>query len=121
MADFPAFTKHASNRIAVTSQFTTDIDGYVFDGADGSQVVFWTCSEDRTSVEHAHEFDEYFVVVEGQATVIIGNERTVLTAGQEFVVRKGTKQQVAVKAGTRTIHVFGGKRARRQHEDPSRG
>ena len=40
MADFPVFMKVARNRIALTSQFTDDVEGYVFDGADGSQVAF---------------------------------------------------------------------------------
>jgi len=86
----------------------------VFDGSDASQVAFWTSKADRVSTEHAHDFDEYVLVVEGRATVIIGDERTVLTAGLEMVIPKGTKQQMAVTAGTRTIHVFGGKRARRE-------
>lgn len=114
MSDFPDFTKNPLNRIARSSQFTDDIEGYVFDGADGSQVAFWTSKADRVSTEHTHEFDEYVLVVEGQATIIIGDERTVLTAGMEMVVRKGTMQQMAVTAGTRTIHVFGGRRARRE-------
>lgn len=114
MADFPTFTKNPLNRIARSSQFTDEIEGYVFDGADGSQVALWTSKADRTSAEHAHDFDEYVIVVEGQATVIVGDERTVLTAGMEMVIPKGTRQQMAVKAGTRTIHVFGGKRARRE-------
>jgi quercetin dioxygenase-like cupin family protein len=113
---FPAFIRNPLNHIARSSQFTDDIEGYVFDGADGSQVAFWTCSEDRVSAEHAHEFDEYVLVVDGQATIITGHQRTVLTAGQEMVISRGTRQQMAVTAGTRTIHVFGGKRARREGE-----
>jgi mannose-6-phosphate isomerase-like protein (cupin superfamily) len=116
MPDFPAFTKNPLNRIARSSQFTDDVEGYVFDGMDGSQVAFWTSKADRTSSEHAHEFDEYVLIVEGQATVIIGGEQTVLTAGMEVVIPRGTKQRMAVTAGTRTIHVFGGKRARRESE-----
>lgn len=42
MTDFPAFLKNPVNRIAASSQFTDDIEGYVFDGADGSQVALWT-------------------------------------------------------------------------------
>jgi mannose-6-phosphate isomerase-like protein (cupin superfamily) len=116
VADFPAFAKNPLNRVARASQFTDDIDGYVFDGVDGSQVAFWTSKADRTSDEHAHEFDEYVLVVEGQATVIVGDRRTVLTAGMETVIPRRTPQRMAVTAGTRTIHVFGGKRARRERE-----
>jgi hypothetical protein len=107
MPDFPAFLKTHANRIASSSQFTEDIEGFVFDGADGNQVALWTAHADRASTEHVHDFDEY---------VILGSERIELLAGQEFVIPKGTRQRMEVAAGTRTMHVFGGKRARREGE-----
>jgi quercetin dioxygenase-like cupin family protein len=113
---FPAFAKHPENRIATASQFTSDIEGYVFDGADGSQVALWTARADRISAEHAHAFDEYVLVIEGRCTVIVGDTRSELRAGDEFVVPKGTRQSMEVTAGTRTMHVFGGKRAAREGE-----
>ena len=116
MADFPAFVRNPANRIAACSQYTDDIEGYVFDGADGSQVAFWSCRADAVSKEHAHDFDEYVLVIEGACTVIIGKTRIELGAGQEFVIPKGTKQSVEVTAGTRTMHFFGAKRARRSSE-----
>jgi len=45
--DFPAFMKNDANRIA-TSSHTPGIDGYVFDGVDGSQVAFWTVAHQKT-------------------------------------------------------------------------
>jgi hypothetical protein len=30
------------NRIATSSQCTPEVEGYVFDGADGNQMAFWT-------------------------------------------------------------------------------
>jgi hypothetical protein len=36
MADFPSFMKNPANRIANSSQHTSGVDGYVFDGADGT-------------------------------------------------------------------------------------
>jgi quercetin dioxygenase-like cupin family protein len=116
MNDFPAFMKHPLNRIASSSQYTDDIEGYVFDGADGSQAAFWTCDKDRVSKEHAHDFDEYVLVVKGRCTVIIEGQRMDLLAGDEFLVPKGTLQSMEVAAGTRTVHVFGGKRAHREQE-----
>jgi quercetin dioxygenase-like cupin family protein len=113
MADFPAFMRNRANLIPATAQFTDDIEGYVFDGAEGSQVAFWRCAQDRESVEHAHDFDEYILVVEGRATVRTSETTTVLESGQELVVPRGTPQSMAVVAGTRTIHVFGGTRVRR--------
>ena len=116
MNDFPEFMKNPLNRIAAASQFTEGIEGYVFDGADGSQVAFWSCSQDRVSTVHAHDFDEYVMVIEGRCVVIMAELRIELVAGDEFLVPKGTLQSMEVAAGTRTVHVFGGKRARREQE-----
>ncbi len=116
MPDFPAFIRSPLNRIARSSQFTDDIEGYVFDGADGSQVALWTCRADRTSKEHTHDFDEYVFVIEGHCTAILEGRRVELSAGQELHVPKGTRQSMEVVAGTRTMHVFGGKRAKRENE-----
>jgi mannose-6-phosphate isomerase-like protein (cupin superfamily) len=116
MPDFPPFVRSPANRVAATSQYTEGVEGYVFDGADGSQVAFWTSREDRISVEHTHDFDEYILVVEGRCTIIFGEERAELRAGDELVIPKGTRQRMAVTAGTRTVHAFGGKRATRVSE-----
>jgi len=116
MAEFPPFIRRPQNRIASASQYTDDIEGYVFDGADGSQVALWTCTADRVSTEHAHDFDEYVLVIEGRCTAILEGRRVELNAGQELHIPKGTRQSMAVVAGTRTMHVFGGKRAKRETE-----
>jgi mannose-6-phosphate isomerase-like protein (cupin superfamily) len=117
--DFPDFVKSKANRIATSSQFTEDVEGYVFDGADGSQAALWTSHADRVSTEHGHDFDEYVVVIEGRCAIILGGKRIELQAGQEFVIPKGARQSMEVAAGTRTMHVFGGKRARRESEKGS--
>ena len=116
MNDFPEFMKNPLNKIASTSQYTEDIEGYVFDGRDGSQVAFWKCSKDRKSGEHTHEYDEYTLVVEGQYTLLIGDKTIPLSAGQEYHIKKGVTHSGEGVAGTRTIHVFGGKRAKRENE-----
>jgi quercetin dioxygenase-like cupin family protein len=116
MADFPSFVRNPRNRIAPSSQYTDDVEGYVFDGADGSQVALWRCGSDRISKEHAHDFDEYVVVIEGRCTAILEGKKIELRAGQELLIPRGTRQVMAVTAGTRTMHVFGGKRASRQGE-----
>ena len=46
MTAFPAFMKHAANRIATSSQHTPGVEGYVFDGVEGSQMAFWTVERD---------------------------------------------------------------------------
>jgi len=113
MKDFPDFMKNSKNRIGRTEQNTKDVIGYFFEGADGSQMAFWTCYADRASIVHSHEFDEYVVCVYGKYTVIIGGKETVLNIGDEFFIQKGTVHGGKCIAGTRTIHAFGGKRVQK--------
>jgi quercetin dioxygenase-like cupin family protein len=113
MDDFPQFMKNPANRIATGQQATPGVEGYVFDGADGSQMAFWNCRQTAASVEHVHAFDEYMLVVEGCYTLIVHGERIPLHAGQEYVIPRGTPHSGEVLAGTRTIHAFGGHRADR--------
>ena len=111
MSDFPAFMKNPINRIAASSQHTPGVEGYVFDGADGSQMAIWTCREAAVSAEHAHDYDEYMLVVEGGYTLLIEGRRVRLGPGQEYTLPKGLPHGGEGEAGTRTIHAFGGVRA----------
>jgi mannose-6-phosphate isomerase-like protein (cupin superfamily) len=113
MEDFPEFMKHPSNRIASQTQYTAGIEGYVFDGADGSQMAFWTNREGGKAAEHTHEYDEYFVVVQGQYTLVMEDEQITVGVGEECHIPKGVPHSGESVAGTRTIHAFGGRRARR--------
>jgi mannose-6-phosphate isomerase-like protein (cupin superfamily) len=113
MDDFPAFMKSPANRIATTSQATPGVEGYVFDGADGSQMAFWTCRENAISAPHVHDYDEYMVVVQGCYTLIIDGKRIPIEAGGEYFIPKGIWHSGEPLAGTRTIHAFGGHRAER--------
>ena len=113
MSEFPEFMKHPANRIAQTDQATPGVEGYVFDGADGSQLAFWTCRETAASAAHVHDYDEYMMVVEGCYTLIVGETRIPLEAGREHVIPRGVPHGGEVRAGTRTIHAFGGRRANR--------
>jgi quercetin dioxygenase-like cupin family protein len=113
MDDFPEFMKHPANRIASSSQATAGVEGYVFDGADGSQLAFWTCRETAVSAAHTHDYDEYMTVVQGCYILILNGERIPLKAGEEYVIPRGVAHSGEVLAGTRTIHAFGGHRADR--------
>lgn len=114
MSDFPAFVKSPLNRVARASQFTEDIEGYLFDGADGSQVALWSAHAARVSAEHRHDFDEYVYVLAGQCVAIVEGQRIELQRGDELVIPRGARQAMEVVAGTRTLHVFGGRRAERE-------
>jgi mannose-6-phosphate isomerase-like protein (cupin superfamily) len=113
MTEFPDFMQHPANRIATTSQATPGVEGYVFDGADGSQMAFWSCRETAASAAHVHDYDEYMLVVQGCYTLIIDGKRIPVNAGEEYLIPRGVQHSGEVQAGTRTIHAFGGRRANR--------
>ena len=113
MTEFPAFMKQSANRISTASQATPGVEGYVFDGVDGSQMAFWTCHQTAASSAHTHDFDEYMVVVEGCCTLLIDGKKIPVAAGQEYLIPRGVLHASEVNAGTRTIHAFGGRRANR--------
>lgn len=113
--DFPSFMTGPENAIAASSRHL-HVQGWVYDGADGKQVAYWKCAGAGVSEEHAHEFDEYLVVVQGQMTLLVKGERIVVEAGQEYWIEAGTPHASEHVAGTRTIHCFGGHRAVRTDE-----
>jgi mannose-6-phosphate isomerase-like protein (cupin superfamily) len=115
MKDFPEFIKSPANRIATADHATPGVEGYVYDGADGSQMAFWTCHETAHSSAHVHDFDEYMVVVQGCHTLIFGERHVSLQVGEEYFIPRGLSHSGEVVAGTRTIHAFGGQRATRSH------
>ena len=112
--------KSAANKIARSSQSTPGVEGYVFDGEDGSQMAFWTCHETAHSAPHVHDYDEYMVVVQGCYTLIFGDRRVPVRAGEEYLIPRGIWHGGEVIAGTRTIHAFGGQRAQRNHHQANR-
>lgn len=110
MSSFPLFIKDSINKIPSSQQNTEDIEGYFFEGRNNTQIAFWECSAARESKPHVHSFDEYIVCISGEYTAIINGNEIVLKPGNELFIPKGTKQSGRVKAGTRTIHAFAGKR-----------
>jgi quercetin dioxygenase-like cupin family protein len=110
MDDFPDFMKNPKNRVPTKNQYTQDIEGYYYEGQDGSQIAYWTSHAQRTSEAHRHDFDEYLVCVQGEYTIIIGDKETPLKPGNEFFIPRGILHSGRCLAGTRTIHAFGGKR-----------
>jgi quercetin dioxygenase-like cupin family protein len=111
MEYFPEFMMRAAYPVDASQQNTADVEGYWFDGAEG-QMAFWTCREARESKPHMHDFDEYMAVLSGEFMLCTDEGETMLRAGGEAVIPRGTRQWGRCAAGTRTIHVFGGKRIR---------
>ncbi len=116
MNDFPEFMRDPKNKISSKSQYTKDIEGYVFDGIDESQAAFWKLNKARISEKHVHEYDEYLLVVQGKYTLIFDDKRVPLSAGEEYLIPKGLAHAGENTPNTRTIHVFGGKRVKRENE-----
>jgi quercetin dioxygenase-like cupin family protein len=116
MEDFPQFMKNPKNLIHSESHYVAGVEGFVYDGADGSQIVLWTCSDPGTAAEHSHPYDEYIATVQGEYILHMGGKSVSLKPGQEALVPKGTKHYGERIARTRTIHAFGGKRAVRRSE-----
>lgn len=114
MNDFPKFMKNPVNKINSNNLYTPGIEGYVFDGADGSQITIWNCSIEADSESHVHDFDEYVLVVEGKYTININGKEINLGPGDEYLVPKGTVHGGRCYPGSRTINSFGGHRADRE-------
>lgn len=113
MTEFPEFMKQTANRIASTSQTTPAVEGYAYDGVDGTRMAFWTCRETAASTPHAHDFDESMIVVQGCYTLTIDGRRIAVHAGKEYLIPRGVLHGGEVVARTRTIHAFRGHRADR--------
>jgi quercetin dioxygenase-like cupin family protein len=114
LEDFPIFMKNEKNKIDSKYQSSDKIEGYVYDGIDGSQMTYWKCNDKGYSPEHAHEYDEYMIVVQGRYTMILGNIKIDINAGEEVLIPKNVPHAGEYIENTRTIHAFGGKRAIRK-------
>jgi quercetin dioxygenase-like cupin family protein len=119
MDAFPSFMTRPADEIA-SHQRSSGVKGFLFDGADGSQMAVFQCAEGGVSKEHVHDFDEYFLVVQGEYTLGMGGRRIRMTAGMECLIPRNTPHDGAFVAGTRTIHAFGGKRAERANREGQR-
>jgi quercetin dioxygenase-like cupin family protein len=56
------------------------------------------------------------VLVSGEYIVYLNNKKVVLFPGDELYIPKGTEQWGECKAGTRSIHAFGGKRIKQHNQ-----
>ena len=89
------------------------MQGVVFEGAEGTQIVFWECERGGESPEHVHDFWEYCVVLEGTCDSMIDGKLVHLKPGDECVIPPGVKHNGRYSPGYRAIDAFGGKRVER--------
>ena len=111
MKRFPDFVRGAANRVANPTDST--VEGYAFDGADGSQVVFWECRDGGVQPEQVHDFWEYALVVEGTFDGFVGGRPVHLEPGDECVIPPGTKHSGRYSNGYRAIDAFSARRVTR--------
>jgi quercetin dioxygenase-like cupin family protein len=113
---FPEFMMQPANRVADASH--PALEGFVFEGTEGTQIVFWQCENGGDSPEHAHDFWEYFLVVEGTYDGLIDGKPVHLEPGDEGAIPPGVKHSGRYSTGYRAIDAFGGKRVERGAQQP---
>lgn len=111
MKKFPAFFTTSANRVATPPDAA--MEGFVFEGTDGVQIVFWQCEEGGDQPEQVHDFWEYALVVEGTFDGIVGGKPVHLEPGEECVIPPGTKHAGRYSKGYRAIDAFSSKRVER--------
>jgi len=88
------------------------VRGYMFEGRDGSQVIFWECDSEVKVRPHKHSFDEYCLVIEGTTKEIVEGEAKILNKGDECVIPAGKLHWSIMGPNYRAIDYFGGPRCR---------
>ncbi len=111
MKKFPDFFTSAANRVA--SPPDNAMQGYVFEGRDDVQIVFWQCAEGGEQPPQVHDFWEYALVVEGTFDGLVDGKPVHLEAGDECVIPPGTRHSGRYSKGYRAIDAFSAKRVSR--------
>jgi quercetin dioxygenase-like cupin family protein len=111
MKKFPEFLAAAANRVKGAPDAA--MAGFLFEGADGVQIVFWQCAQGGTQPEQVHDFWEYALVVEGTFDGTVGGKPVRLAPGDECVIPPGTPHSGRYSAGYRAIDAFSAKRVER--------
>lgn len=112
MTEFPKFMRKKCNAVKMTRQ-AGGLKGYVFEGTDGTQIVFWQGTQGGTSVMHTHDYDEYAIVVQGTFTGTVGGKKVTLKAGDECFIPAGVPHDGTYSEDYRAIDAFGGQRVAR--------
>ncbi len=91
--------------------------GYMFQGCDGSQVVFWECDAETKAEPHKHNYAEYCLVVEGVCKETIEGKTTILGKGGECVIPAGKVHWATMGPNYRAIDFFGGPRCKYKNKE----
>jgi uncharacterized protein YndB with AHSA1/START domain len=113
LGSFPAFMTGPANCVAEASLRIPGVEAYVFDGADGTQLLLCHAKSDADTGEQWRDADEYLAVLEGRYVLSINGMEIQLDAGREFVIPRSARISGRFTAGTRTLHAFGGRGLKR--------
>lgn len=111
MTKFSPMFMTQANRVAAAPN--SEMEGFVFEGVDGVQIVFWQCEAGGEQAEQVHDFWEYALVVEGTFEGMVGGKRVFLKPGDECVIPPGTPHSGRYSKGYRAIDAFSAKRVER--------
>jgi quercetin dioxygenase-like cupin family protein len=109
MKVFPEFVTRAANKVPNKSP-DSKMAGYLFEGKDDTQIVFWQCLEGGVQEEHSHTFWEYALVVEGTFEGTVGGKPVFLKAGDECIIPPGVLHSGRYSTNYRAIDAFSSKR-----------
>jgi quercetin dioxygenase-like cupin family protein len=109
MKKFPEFVTRLCNKVPNKNP-DSKMEGFLFEGRDDTQIIFWQCKEGGIQEEHSHTFWEYALVVEGTFEGEVGGEKVFLRPGDECVIPPGVKHSGRYSTNYRAIDAFSAKR-----------
>lgn len=110
MKHFPEFIRNNKNRVPDAPE---GMEGFVFDGADGSQVILWENASGGSVGLHTHDFWEYCYVLEGTYEGIVDGKPIKLGPGDECLIPPGVPHAGKHSKNYRALDIFGGQRIKR--------
>jgi quercetin dioxygenase-like cupin family protein len=110
---FPAFLRNPENLVA---EAPDGMKGYLFEGRDETQIVFWENESGGSCPEHSHDFDEYALVIQGYWEGFVGGEFRRLNPGDECFIPAGTPHGGLHSPNYRAIDAWAGRRVRRMKD-----
>ena len=104
---YPAFLTQAANEV-LTDDMAGGLQGFVFDGADGTQVVFWQSRNGQAGYcePHSHDYGEYCHVLNGTYRLCMEGREILLQPGDEICIAPGVEHSGWYSADYRAIDGF---------------
>jgi quercetin dioxygenase-like cupin family protein len=110
MKHFPDFIRNEKNRVPNAPE---GMEGFVFDGADGSQIVLWENVAGGSVELHQHDYWEYCYVLDGCYEGVVDGKPIKLEPGDECIIPPGVPHKGKHSKNYRALDIFGGCRVKR--------